>query len=87
MESVELDDLADAEDIAAGRIVDIEHARLMKPLTEACADLENELDEFYTTSVRDAVINKMSVEELQALISSMKSMTDSIRAIKKSATD
>jgi hypothetical protein len=74
MESVELDDLADAEDVAAGRIVDIEHARLMEPLTEACVDLENELDEFYTTSVRDAVINKMSVEELQALISSMKSM-------------
>lgn len=86
MESVELDDLADAEDVAAGRIVDIEHARLMKPLTEACADLENELDEFYTTSVRDAVINKMSVEELQALIESLKSTTESIRRL-KSAVD
>lgn len=86
MESVELDDLADAEDVAAGRIVDIEHARLMEPLTEACVDLENELDEFYTTSVRDAVINKMSVEELQALIESLKSTTESIRRL-KSAVD
>ena len=86
MESVELDDLADAEDVAAGRIVDIEHARLMEPLTEACADLENELDEFYTTSVRNAVINKMSVEELQALIESLKSTTGSIRRL-KSAVD
>ena len=86
MESVELDDLADAEDVAAGRIVDIEHARLMEPLTEACVDLENELDEFYTTSVRDAVINKMSVEEFQALIESLKSTTESIRRL-KSAVD
>jgi len=86
MESVEHDDLADVEDVAAGRIVDIEHARLMKPLTEACADLENELDEFYTTSVRDAVINKMSVEELQTLIESLKSTTESIRRL-KSAVD
>ncbi len=86
MESVEHDDLADVEDVAAGRIVDIEHARLMKPLTEACADLENELDEFYTTSVRDAVINKMSVEELQTLIESLKSTTEFIRRL-KSAVD
>ena len=86
MESVEHDDLADVEDVAAGRIVDIEHARLMEPLTEACVDLENELDEFYTTSVRDAVINKMSVEELQALIESLKSTTDTIKRL-KSAVD
>lgn len=74
-EDQELEDfLADIEDVASGRIVDIEHARLMEPLTEACIDLENELDEFYTTSVRDAVINKMSVDDLQALIESLKSL-------------
>ena len=79
--------LADIEDVAAGRIIDMAHADLMMPLTEACTDLENELETFYQTSARNAVINRMSVNELNELIASMKSMTDSIRALKKSAID
>lgn len=36
--------LADIEDVAAGRIIDMAHADLMMPLTEACTDLESELE-------------------------------------------
>ena len=79
--------LADVEDVVAGRIIDMEHAELMTPLTDACADLETELETFYETSARNAVINRMTVDELNKLIASMKSMTDSIRALKKSAID
>lgn len=79
--------LADIEDVAAGRIISMEHAELMAPLTEACTDLENELETFYRISARNTVINKMTVDELNELIASMKSMTDSIRALKKSAID
>lgn len=79
--------LADIEDVAAGHIVDMKHAELMAPLTEACTDLENELETFYQTSARNAVINRMTVDELNKLIASMKSMTDSIRELKKSAID
>ena len=79
--------LADVEDVVAGRIIDMAHADLMMPLTEACTDLESELETFYRTSARNAVINRMTVDELNKLIASMKSMTDSIRALKKSAID
>jgi hypothetical protein len=79
--------LADVEDVVAGRIIDMEHAELMTPLTDACADLETELDAFNMTSSRNAIINRMTVAELQALIASMKSMADSIRVLKKSAID
>ena len=83
----ELDDyLSDIEDVTAGRIIDMEHAELMTPLTEACADLETELETFYETSARNAIINRMTVDELQALIDSLKSTTDSIRK-QKSAVD
>ena len=79
--------LADVEDVVAGHIVDMEHAELLTPLADACADLETELDAFNMTSSRNAIINKMTVAELQTLIASMKSMTDSIRELKKSAID
>lgn len=79
--------LADVEDVVAGHIVDMEHAELMTPLTDACADLETELETFYETTARNAIINRMTVDELNKLIASMKSMTDSIRALKKSAID
>lgn len=43
----ELDDcLSDVEDVINGRVIDMAHAELMMPLTEACADLETELDFF-----------------------------------------
>ena len=74
--------LADVEDVVAGRIIDMAHAELMTPLTEACTDLENELETFYQTSARNAVINRMTVDELQALIESLKSTTNSIRKLK-----
>ena len=79
--------LADVEDVVAGLIVDMEHAELMTPLTDACADLETELETFYETTARNAIINRMTVDELNKLIASMKSMTDSIRELKKSAID
>ena len=79
--------LADVEDVVAGRIIDMAHAELMTPLTDACADLETELETFYKTTAWNAVINRMSVDELNKLIASMKSMTDSIRELKKSAID
>ena len=79
----ELDDcLFDVEDVVAGRIIDMAHAELMTPLTDACADLETELKTFYETTAQNAVINRMSVDELQALIDSLKSTTDSIRKLK-----
>ena len=78
--------LADIEDVAAGRIISMEHAELMAPLTEACTDLENELETFYRTSARNAVINKMTVDELNELIALLRSTTDSIRKL-KSAVD
>ena len=74
--------LADVEDVVAGRIIDMAHVELMTPLTDACADLETELETFYETTARNAVINRMSVDELQALIDSLKSTTDSIRKLK-----
>lgn len=73
--------------MVAGHIVDMEHAELMTPLTDACADLETKLETFYETTARNAIINRMTVDELNKLIASMKSMTDSIRALKKSAKD
>ena len=79
--------LADVEDVVAGRIIDMAHAELMTPLTDACADLETELETFYKTTARNAVINRMSVDELNKLIASMKSMADSIRTLKKSTKD
>ena len=78
--------LADIEDVAAGRIIDMAHADLMMPLTEACTDLESELETFYRTSVRNAIINRMTVDELNKLIESLKSTTDFIRKL-KSAVD
>lgn len=50
--------LADIEDVTKGFIVDMEHAELMVPLTEAVSELEDELQDFYRTSTRNAVINK-----------------------------
>ena len=83
----ELDDyLADIENVSNGLIVDMEHAELMSPLTEVVSELEDELQDFYTTSTRNAVINKMTVDELKKFIATLKSMTDSIRRLKESAT-
>lgn len=73
------------EDVESGAIIDMEHALLMEPLTKACVFLENELDVFYTTSARNAIINKMSADELRQFITSLKSMTKNIRDIKRSA--
>ena len=80
----DLDDiLADVEDVANGVIVDAEHMELMEPLTEVVSELEDdELQDFYTTSVRNAVINNMTVDELKRFIATLKSMTDSIRKMK-----
>jgi hypothetical protein len=78
--------LADIEDVASGRIIDQEHAELMEPLTEVVSELEDELQDFYMTSTRNAVVNNMSVDELQKFIATLKSMTDSIRRLKESAT-
>lgn len=80
------DYLADIEDVTNGLIVDMEHAELMSPLTEVVSELEDELQDFYTTSTRNAVINKMTVDELKKFIATLKSMTDSIRKMKESAT-
>jgi len=78
--------LADVEDVVAGRIIDMAHAELMTPLTDACADLESELETFYETSARNAIINRMMVDELNKLIESLMSTTDFIRKL-KSAVD
>lgn len=77
--------LADIEDVVNGHIIDMEHAELMEPLTEACTDLENELEIFYTTNERNAIINNMTVDELRQFIASLNSMTKNIRNIKGSA--
>ena len=83
----ELDDyLADIEDVSNGLIVDMEHAELMEPLTEVVSELEDELQDFYTTSTRNAVVNNMSVDELKKFIVSLRNMMDSIRKMKESAT-
>ena len=75
----ELDDcLANIEDVANGLIVDMEHAELMEPLTEACSDLEDCLQIFYTNTERNSIINRMSIAELKTLISSMIAMTKTI---------
>lgn len=73
------------EDVDSGAIVDMEHALLMEPLTKACVSLENELDVFYTTSARNAIINNMTVDELRQFITSLNSMIKNIRDIKGSA--
>ena len=78
--------LADVEDVANGHVVDAEHMELMEPLTEVVSELEDELQTFYQTTTRNAIINKMSVTELEDLIRSLKSTTDSIRKL-KSAID
>jgi len=77
--------LADIEDVTAGRIVDMAHAELMMPLTEACSELENELESFYKTTERNSIINNMTVDELRQFITSLNSMTKNIRDIKGSA--
>jgi len=77
--------LADIEDVTAGRIVDMAHAELMMPLTDACSELENELESFYKTTERNAIINNMTVDELRQFIASLNSMTKNIRNIKRSA--
>lgn len=77
--------LADIEDVVNGHIINMEHAELMEPLTEACMDLENELEIFYTTNERNAIINNMTVDELRQFIASLNSMTKNIRNIKGSA--
>lgn len=76
----ELDDyLADIEDVANGLVVDIEHMELMKPLTEAVSELEDGLERFYETSTRNAIINKMNIDDLNRLIDSIKAMTRTIK--------
>ena len=70
--------LGDIEDVVNGHIIDMEHTELMEPLTEACSDLENGLQIFYTTTNRNSIINRMSVAELKTLISSMNAMTKTI---------
>ena len=70
--------LADIEDVVNDHIIDMDHAQLMEPLTEACSDLENGLQIFYTTTERNAIINRMSIAELKTLISSMKAMAKTI---------
>lgn len=80
------DYLADIEDVSNGLIVDMEHAELMEPLTEVVSELEDELQDFYTTSTRNAVVNNMSVDELKKFIVSLRNMMDSIRKMKESAT-
>ena len=77
--------LADIEDVVNGHIINMEHAELMEPLTEACTDLENELEIFYTTNERNAIINNMTVDELRQFIASLNSMTKNIQNIKRSA--
>lgn len=77
--------LADIEDVTAGRIVDMAHAELMIPLTDACSELENELESFYKTTERNSIINNMTVDELRQFIASLNSMTKNIRNIKGSA--
>ena len=80
-EDTELDNyLADIEDVVNGHIIDMSHAELMEPLTDSCADLENELQMFYVTERRNAIINKMSVDELKNLIDAMNTMTQTSRA-------
>jgi len=83
----ELDDyLADIEDVSNGLIVDMEHAELMEPLTEVVSELEDELEQLYVTETRNAIINKMTVDELKNFIVSLRNMTDSIRKMWESAT-
>ena len=72
--------LADIEDVVNGHIIDMAHAELMESLTDSCSDLENELQMFYMTEKRNAVINKMSVDELKNLIGEMNTLTQTIRA-------
>ena len=80
-EDKELDNyLADIEGVVNGHIIDMAHAELMEPLTDSCADLEGELQMFYMTEKRNAIINKMSVDELKSLIDAMKTLTHTIRA-------
>lgn len=76
----ELEDfLADIEDVANGLIVDMEHMELMEPLTDAVSELEDELEKFYETRTRNAIINKMTVDDLNRLIDSIKAMTRTIK--------
>lgn len=77
--------LADIEDVTAGRIIDMAHAELITPLTDACAELKNELDAFYTTTECNAIVNKMTVDEIREFIASLNSMIKIIRDIKGSA--
>lgn len=62
-----------------GLIVDMEHADLMEPLTNAVSELEDELEQFYETSTRNAIINKMTVGDLNRLIDSIKGLTQTIK--------
>ncbi len=79
MDDDELEDiLADVEDVANGVIVDVEHMELMVPLTEAVSELEDGLEEFYETETRNAIINKMTVDDLNSLIDSIKGLTQTI---------
>lgn len=76
----ELDDyLANIEDVANGLIVDMEHMELMEPLTDAVSELEDELEKFYETRTHNAIINKMTVDDLNRLIDSIKAMTRTIK--------
>lgn len=79
MDDEELEDiLADVEDVANGHVIDAEHMELMEPLTEAVSELEDGLEEFYETETRNAIINKMTVDDLNSLIDSIKALTQTI---------
>lgn len=68
-------------DVESGAIVDMAHADLMEPLTEACGKLQDTLEVFFVTSRRNQIINKMSVDELNALIASITAMNDKLTAL------
>lgn len=68
-------------DVESGAIVDMAHADLMEPLTEACCKLQDTLEVFFVTSRRNQIINKMSVDELNALIASITAMNDKLTAL------
>ena len=52
----------------------------MDSLTEACGKLQIALDGFIKAGCRNQVINKMSVDELNALIASMTVMSGKLTA-------
>ena len=80
MDDEELEDiLADVEDVTNGHVIDAEHMELMVPLTEVVSELEDKLEQFYETETRNAIINKMTVDDLNSLIDSIKGLIQTIK--------